>query len=521
MASTPSQTVYCSAVFGVPSYLVGNRLKDISVIKQYGKNKVVSCCILENNTPPTAEGSIRRSTLSLKRFDGAVLREKAVKIEHSENNTVTVLEYIPCGESEVSRSPFGREGTSRLQKAVTSYAVHKVTNSLNRCYVEFKSDLYIKSNEKGDEREEKELNSAIEYFWTTYLETLMLSLEAEVLSEAFPVLSGKIDTEFRKCYEAHEENFCEWASTSKQTFPREAVLENYENVLVCWSRVLQEYKHQKLIAETISADVSGARKVAEEASRQAALSEAAVEELKKKVEELSDPPCFYRPPRDCPPEAPKDKAEVEASKKRQYYNSASIPADRREDGKAAAVTNVVSAAVVPTAGSPPVMRPAPSRYSVSMLKNLFTEKGILNEGEVEVLFKVLDPKSNHFLTADEIKTILLSMDHLGLYEDQDGTQDEVERYRQDIKEVYAARYGIGSPFSSESGNAKQPSHDENETVSSALSRMVNNHNERKEAQRQKAMAHIADDTVARFCFRESGKVFFDEFCLAVMHLFKV
>eukprot|EP00796_Vickermania_ingenoplastis_P008420 gene8420-5900_t len=526
LAMTELREVQTSAVFGVPSFAVGNKLKDLMAIREYGRNKVVSCCILENAIPSTKEGCVRRCTLSLKRFQGAVLREKALKISHEENRTTTVLEYLPSADGEVSRSPFGPEAMGRLNSAVTTYSVHKVTNSLNRCYVDFTTKLEIRPNPNGDEKEEKELFAAIEYFWSTYLESLILSLEAEVLSEAYPVLSGKIDTEFRKAYEAHEQNFCEWAASSKESFPRAAVLENYENVLVCWSRVLQEYRHQKLVAETVRADVDGAKKVAEESARQLACSEAALEAMKQKVEELSDPPCFYRPPNeDLERQYRQDKKhpDVAASRARQFYQTASTTdrtaATELSPGPAAYPTRPVSS-VLPNRDTAPAPKPpaTPSQYSPNMLRNLFTARGVLNEPEVEVLFKVLDPKSNRFLTSDEIKTILLSMDHLGLYEDRDGTLDELERYRMDIREVYAARYSTNSPPPSDNAREKAASRKE-DTASSALERMVNNHNERKEAQRESAMHRIAEDTVNRFCFREGGKIYFDEFCLALMHLF--
>lgn len=524
--NTETREVQTSAVFGVPAYAVGNKLKDLMTIKQYGKNKVVSCCILENNIAPTSAGCVRRCTLSLKRFQGAVLRERAVSIVHHENNTVAVLEYIPCGEGEISRSPFGPQATSRIRSAVTTYAVHKVTNSLNRCYVEFNTKIEMSTNPNGDEREEKELLHAIEYFWSTYLENLLLSLEAEVLSEAYPVLSGKIDTEFRKAYEAHEQTFCEWAATSKEMFPRKEVLENYENVLVCWSRVLQEYRHQKLIAETVRADVDGAKQVAAESARLLAGSQAALEAMKQKVDELSDPPCFYRPPLDeVDRQNRQDQRhpDVAASRTRQFYHTASTTDPNPAAANKAAATAAPAAYTAVVSGekkevTSSKVSPSPTQYSPGLLRNIFTERGVLNEPEVQVLFKVLDPKGNHFVTSEEIKTILMSMDHLGLYEDQDGTLDELERYRTSIKEVYAARYSKNSlPLSD---NARAKAAFKGETASTALERMVNNHNERKEAQRESAMHRIAEDTINRFCFRESGKIYFDEFCLAVMHLFK-
>lgn len=468
---------------------------------------------------------MRRCTLSLKRFQGAVLRERALKLSHQENRTVTVLEYIPCGDGELTRSPFGTQATARLQSAVTTYAVHKVTNSLNRCYVEFSTILKVNTNPKGDEREEKELLDAIEYFWSTYLENLLLSLESEVLSEAYPVLSGKIDTEFRNAYESHEQNFCEWAASSRENFPRASVLENYENVLVCWSRVLQEYRHQKMIAETVRADVDGAKKVAEESARQLACSEAALEAMKKKVEELSVPPCFYRPPNDDIERQIREDArrpDVAASRTRQFYHTAattdpnggnaynSPPAKYPTPSVATVLPTKETAAPKPTAGQ--------QHYCPNMLRKLFTERGMLNDPEVEALFKVLDPKSNRFLTAEEIKTVLMSMDHIGLYEDQDGTLDELERYRLNIKEVYAARYSTNCPPPSETAREKAASQED--TASSALERMVHNFDARKEALRERAMQRIAEDTVSRFSFRESGKIYSDEFCLALMHLFK-
>lgn len=520
---TETREIQASAVFGVPSFAVGNKLKDLMQISKYGKNKVISCCVLENNLPSTMEGCIRRCTLSLKKFQGAALREKAIRLTHSESLTIAVLEYLPCTESEISRSPFGPEGTTRLKSAVTTYSAHKVTNSPNRCFVDFNTKLEIETNPKGDECEEKELIRAIEYFWTSFLENLLLSLEAEVLSEAYPVLSGKIDTEFRNAYEAHEETFCTWAATSRETFPRQLVLENYESVLVCWSRVLQEYRHQKMIAETVQADVAGAKKVAEESARQLACSEAALEAMKKKVEELSDPPCFYRPPNSEENTNANDRRhpDIAASKTRQMYHTASTtnpsqPPNALKEaagrtGSTESQTETVEAAM------PKSNAVIPTKYSPEMLRNIFTERGELNEPEVKVLFKVLDQKSNHFVTADEIKTILMPMDHLGLYEDQDGTLDELERNRASIKELYAARYSRNSPPKTYPPSAPIP----DEPVSSALERMVRNHNEVKEAKREAAMHRVADDTVNRFCFRESGKVYFDEFCLAIMHLFKI
>lgn len=523
---TELREIQASAVFGVPAYAVGNKLKDLMNIKNYGRNKVVSCCILENTLPSTKVGCIRRSTLALKRFQGAVLREKALRISSEDNRTEVVLEYLPCGEGEITRSPFGPQATQRLTSAVTTYSVRKVSNSLNRCFVEFITNIAVQVNPKGDEREEKELLAAVEFFWSNYLETLMLSLESEVLSEAYPVLSGKIDTEFRNAYEAHEQNFCEWAASSKESFPRAAVLENYENVLVCWSRVLQEYRHQKLIAETVRADVDGSKKVAEESARQLACSEAALKEMMQKVADLSTPPCFYRPPNDDVERMIREdrrQPEVAASRTRQFYQTASTKDPKGTsslDSGPAVYPTIPVSSVLPTKDI--VAAPKPPQglqhYSPAMLRKLFTERGAINDPEVESLFKVLDQKSNHYIVADDIKTILMSMDHIGLYEDQDGTLDELERYRTNIKEVYAARYSTNCPPPSQTARDRAAA---GETASSALERMVHNHDARKEALRERAMHRIAEDTVSRFAFRESGKIYIDEFCLALMHLFKV
>lgn len=533
--------VQASAFFGVPSFIVGNKLKNISSIKSYGKNKVVSCCIVENGIPPTEVGCVRRCTLSLKCFQGALLREKAVSIKVGENKTETILEYLPCGESEMNRSPFGPHATFRLNNAITSYAVHTVTTSANRCYVEFNTKLELSSNPCGDEQEEESFGEAIIYFWTAYLETLLRSLEAEVLAEAYPVLSGKIDTEFRNAYEQHEGLFCEWAASSSPNFPRETVLENFENILICWSRVLQEYRHQKLVAETIQADVNGAKMVSRESAKQLATSEASLNEIKKRVEELSTAPCFYRPPSATENTESRENKHnshyVTGSRERQFFQHASTadcaPASstvigsaqiglrkncREAAEKACSSLVQISSSLIPISAS---YQP-PREYSTSLLRNLFTEHGQLNEPQVQVLFSALDNKSKDFVTSQEIKTILLSMDHIGLYEDQDGTQDELERFRESIKEVYATRYSrLHASKSMDSNVSVSTNHAlSDESASSALSRIVKRHDERKEVRRQNAMQRLADDAVARFCFRESGKLYFDEFCLVILHLLK-
>lgn len=534
--------VQASAVFGVPSFIVGNKLKDISSIKNYGKNKVISCCIVENGFSPTEVGCIRRCTLSLNCFQGALLREKAVFIKVGENKTEVVLEYIPCVECEMNRSPFGPHATSRLRSAVTSYAVHTVTNSLNRCYVEFATKLEMSSNPHGDEDEEKLFGEAIIYFWTAYLETLLRSLEAEVLAEAYPVLSGRIDKEFRNTYDKQEGIFCEWAASSSQNFPRDTVLETFENILIGWSRVLQEYRHQKLVAEAVQADVSGANKVSRESAKQLATSEASLRDMIRKVEELSEAPCFYRPQDDKrSTESGHNKQAsqyVTASRERQLFHNASTApcADTPSDQNTVVQHNVgknymaapgkssSSWMQAPSALIPVNHRsPTPQSYSTSLLKHLFTEHGELNEPQVQVLFNSLKNKSQNYVTSHEIKIILLSMDHIGLYEDQDGTLDELESFRESIKEAYATRYSRhDGPKSMDTDIAASVKHVlSDESASSALSRMVKRHDERKEERRQNAMQRVAEDAVSRFCFRENGKLYFDEFCLVIMHLLKL
>lgn len=535
-----TREVQASAVFGVPAYIVGNKLKDISSIKSFGKNKVVSCCIVENCIPSTTVGCIRRCTLSLKCFEGALLREKVISIKSGENKTETILQYIPCGESEMCRSPFGPHATFRIRDAITTYAVHTVTNSVNRCYVEFNTKLQLNPNEHGDEEEEKVFGEAIIYFWTSYLENLLRSLEAEVLAEAFPVLSGKIDTEFRNAYEKKENLFCEWAASSALQFPRQEVLDNFESVLICWSRVLQEYRHQKLVAETIRADVDGSKQVAMESAKQLATSEATLRVMMKKVEELTEAPCFYRPT-DSNGDAGSGQSarlppHVAASRERQFFHKASagddaalcLPAeDATQCGQGEGYLptsnqesfspSQKSVALLKNVHSSP-----PPSFSTVLLRNLFTENGELNEPQVEVLFRSLAHKSQNFVTSDEVKCILLSMDHIGLYEDQDGTLDELERCRESTKETYATRYSRhhfpSSMDTDISASAQKIISDE--SASSALSRLVKRCGEFKESRRENAMKRLAEDTVSRFCFRESSRLYFDEFCLAIIHLLK-
>lgn len=532
-----TRTAFSSFVMGVPAYAISNKLRNIYEIKNYGQKKIVSCCVLENTTPPTEVGCVRRCTLLMQHFGEALLREKLVETYSDDHHTSVVLEYVSSGDGEIDRCPFGIRGHYRLQSARTTYTVTVVSNSPNRCFVQASTTMVVAVNPHGDEGEEASVITAIQYFWQTYINEVLLSLESEVLSQAYPVLSGRLDNEFRRAYEQEEEAYCEWAASSAQTFPRAEVLDHMEKAIVCWARVLQEYRHQKLIAETVKNDVEGARRIAAETAKQLADSAAMVEAMKLlEAKRAEDPPCLYHPPNDAVAQQEvkdRESQNLQQARRRQLYQKCSTtdPNPPIVEASGNPFTKSLQPEEVAT-----VELPIPDRYSPRLLDHLFTSSGSLNEQEASVVFNCLNKKKRNYVSADDVQTILMGMDHQGMYEDIDGTQEALAQLRSRIQECYANRYGptglanvnrlrtqtdaaaklAAAPCAGEPAD----SHLVTRACPNALEKMVIQHDERKAERKAAAMNQLAEDMVGRFAFRDGGKLYFDEFCLALMHLLK-
>lgn len=621
-----SSQAISSTVVGVPRGVVAAKLKNVLAIRDYGRDSLISCCVMENDASPRKVGAVRRCTIELDTYRDTLLRERLVKMEEDEYRTTVVMGYIPCTPDEAHRSPFGA-AMNALTRATITYVASTVTSSLNRTYLEasVSYDVLMAGDPNADPAlrvEELQEKRAIDLFWQLYLDVHVRAIETYVLTEAYPLLEGRIDHEFRHSFEEHEEIFCSWAADISETLSRDAVVEEVEKILVCWSRVLQEYRHQKLVAETVKADVDGSRKVASECAQQLAEAVAALAEEQLQIQSSLPPEKVEQQMNGVSATSTTTLGTGEAPKSTPARGtgslnrvSGSLPHDRRHTTVPRVDSTAVEFAEALLPSAPPVSvkrftpssatlprlpgrfiegstqhtfwsdllppshtAPAASARAItkwskapglfgrtisqgtsktatgfepptvlysSILRHLFHLDGSLDEAAAAQLFTVLqDASSRDAVTKRGIVDLLQSVDSCGLWEGVpvNALQDELS-YRRAVKKWYTdfiraggpARARISVPRPSltdtaattataagEGGCAApaSPSGVVGTVNDSPLQKLVERHAAAREAYKADAIEKLAASAIRQFAFHEGGRLNFEEFCLAMIHLWK-
>lgn len=557
MTSTEGTTslVFSSVVLGVPARIVAPKLQNIMSVKDYTvfADSPISCAVAEDTTPPTAVGSTRRCTLHYEPYSDTVLRERLIATSQDAEHfrTVVTLGYVPCNVADRHRSPFGLDGYEALQEAHTTYTVSVVSANPDRCYVEARTQLTLLNSAAPTSMpatlEAIALHRRVVAFWQSYLDRSLHALAEQVRREAHPSVDSRVEAEFREAYRAMEDRFCNWAGSAAQTFPREAVLGAMEEMLVFWTRLMHDYRQQKLVADGLLADMDGVKQMASVATQQLAQCCACKAMVELQRGEATVPAVEVTPEQHgavtaagATPSSAKEKAQGQGQE-------SSAPAVREAEGTTGSssslpppppsrpvVVKTSTGAEKRTQLPPPQSSPSPSvaaaavpspkpngfteppvPYPAHRLRSLFTTVGSLDESEAAVLFAALHGDTRGYVTASEIQQVLSCMDHCGLYEDCDGTMETAERSRAKLR----SSERNGSHSAADRTNAATPP--TTEPAPSAQQEVVMQAEATTQQTRKtSAMERLATATVSRFAFHERGKLHFDEFCLALLHLLK-
>ncbi|KPI89846.1 hypothetical protein ABL78_1015 [Leptomonas seymouri] len=272
--------VVCSALITVPAAVMVKTLKNIESIKRYGVDGgLIRRCVVENLIPPTEVGAVRRCTLHLPPYADKLVREKLTQyVEHrnqggdnahsKEEGVLSSIEmsldYVPCEEGERHRSPFEPMVEDALRHVRTQIRVFSVTRAPHRCFVEMKAECVLRVHHGCHVSAENKLRdatcrNAVTDFWRSYLDAQLFALEKQVCKEAFPEVETRADGEYRAAFTRHEEVLCDWAANASDTIPRQTVVDELEDILVWWARVLEAYRHQKTLTDLAEALVERVR----------------------------------------------------------------------------------------------------------------------------------------------------------------------------------------------------------------------------------------------------------------------
>ncbi|KAH8617859.1 hypothetical protein ERJ75_000326700 [Trypanosoma vivax] len=569
--------VYASTIIGVPPYAAAALFSDIMRVKDFGVDGLMSCCVMENVLNPTQIGAVRRLTLAFPTVEGKILRERLAAVEDEEFRMTTRMEYIPCDPHDIQRSALGREGSMVLKQATSEIVVNSVTTNPNKCFVEItvRFEVNVERPPESSHRTRDEIKFLdIKRFWQLYSERTVKAAEEYLLSFAIPEVKPPIITKTEKDYFDVEQKLCEWSVDNSPFLPRADVLQTLERALNSWGYIRREIKHQELINIRLEKDFAGAKAVAATAAAVAAAAAASdtcptspftqfhegsfgaaslnnmvktthstvpsvicrqgtnaplhVPDFEKNASCASG---SVRSPKEfLPALVPEKKAEAEELPHRPFFT--------RGGGRALSVPSSETGERVEKNTQSPQQPMVLRRISYSVLRDMISERGVIDDAHAQELFNMLDVYNRGFITEQEVISIIAHIDPLGLYEDKDGTLQVLAASREALgKEIH----GIGmhnfsasdeSPYSvatTEGRNSSinalslPSSTDTRDPVAgkySALQALVIRHEKQKRKLFEEAVKQRAAELIGKYAYRTRGRLHFDEFCLMMIHILK-
>ncbi|ESL11908.1 hypothetical protein TRSC58_00333 [Trypanosoma rangeli SC58] len=540
-------------VLGVPPYVAAGAFKDITGIRDFGVNKLISCCILETLQDSSTVGTVRRITLELPGLPTSILRERLASVEENSHRTCVRMDYVPCDPGEAHRSVFGVEGTKRLLNASIFITVTSVSKNPNRCFLEicakFSVDIDVASD--GIQRAtDNPTYRAIAQFWELYVTSTATALEDYLLSTAFATIERQPDVETDKEFYEVEDEYCQWAAKRCGQIPREEAMRVLEKALNAWLRERRELKHQRMISAQLMADAAGSAAVAATAARDLSLaiaSETSTTEhsVPKQVRRATATLASKSPNVEVnnsmasgvsvtPVVGSSCKTDMEKMEHVPFFSPGGgrslspNPAERETSEKLESEVR----------GTAPPHRPAATVFQKELIFDFLTELGTINERVAQVLFDSLDTSHEGFITEQQVSMVLSHLDPLGLYEDQDGTMRLIEEYRQAVNAGIFRSNAIGQKssdthavFSSAVASSenslpvtlKDQEMEGKETAAEELTplrAMIRRHNEQKKTMWEKMIEKRTTEVMNNYAYRTRGKLHYDEFCLMMLHLLK-
>ncbi|KAH9593182.1 hypothetical protein LSM04_007716 [Trypanosoma melophagium] len=637
---------HASAVIGVPPYLVSRLFKDITGIKEYGRDGLISCCLLENSSAPTGVGALRRITLALPDYDGAILRESLADVRDLTGRCCVDMEYVPCSREDAYRTPFGVNGTNQLVRATMHIRVSAVTAHPKRCFLEITTSFAVNVAEEytvgGLESPVKcrdPVYNRIAEFWDRYTHRIVSAVEQYVLSLAPVVHTHKrMEMEEAQEYTEVENTYCEWAAlghssnnknksnninsdnnnynSAVPTLPRAEVLQTMEKALNAWMRLWRELRHQRRINAQLQEDADGSKAIAATAAANAAEVAAAAAttttttatatgvggvggisttstatatavdgidqgSFRTASDVSSYPSVAPNPYRRLTAAAPGQSTQLNGEKN-------TVPEETRGHIASSKETGIHKLERVPffssgggrclsasTGENRKTMelqkeetqqqqlqlqqgeeqktdvvipyRATPAEFHRDLLQNFLTEFGTINEKNARELFNVLDKNQEGFIKEKGISFVLSQIDPLGLYEDRDGTLLQMAECRCAVglgvfkdKKMGQRSYkkeDFLPPITSTTNTTvtatkekdkfllKQENADGKDSDAAAvqitpLQALIRRHDAQKKAMYDELMKKRTEKLLDSFAYRTRGKLYYDEFCLMMLHLLK-
>ncbi|RNF11108.1 hypothetical protein TraAM80_01075 [Trypanosoma rangeli] len=548
-----SSECQASLVLGVPPYVAAGAFKDITSIRDFGVNKLISCCILETLQDSSTVGTLRRITLDLPGLPTSILRERLASVEENSYRTCVRMDYVPCDPGEAHRSVFGVEGTKLLLNASTFITVTAVSKNPNRCFLEICAKFSVDVDVAPDGIQRATDNPTyrdIAQFWELYVTSTATALEDYLLSTAFATAERQPDMATEKEFNEVEDEYCQWAAKRCGQIPREEAMRVLEKALNAWMRERRELKHQRMIGAQLMMDASGSAAVAATAARALSLATASETSTNKhsvpKQPRRTTAALASKSPTveanhsmtswvsTTPVIGNSSKADMEKTEHVPFFSPGggrSLSPNPAERETAAKLESEVQSAAPPH-------RPAATVFKKELLAEFLTELGTINERVAQVLFESLDTRHEGFITEQQVSMVLGHLDPLGLYEDQDGTMRLIEEYRQNVSSGNFRNNAIGQK-SSDTGPAfstdvassnnsspitlKDQEMEGNETAAEELTpvrALICRHNEQKMTMMEKMIKKRTTEVMSNYAYRTRGKLYYDEFCLMMLHLLK-
>ncbi|ORC91592.1 uncharacterized protein TM35_000051880 [Trypanosoma theileri] len=600
---------HASAVIGVPPYVVSSLFKDITGIKEYGRDGLISCCLLETSIPPTEVGAVRRVTLALPDYDGAILRESLSEVRDAVGRTYVCMEYVPCTYEDAYRSPFGVDGTAQLMRASMQIAVSEVTSHSKRCFLEITTAYTVNVDEgnfvirRDGGMSRDPVYGAIAAFWDVYTHRLVSAVEQYVLSLAAVVHTHtRMEVEEAKEYTEVEDTYCAWAAMNgggtSGTLPRADVLQTMAKALNAWLRLWRDLRHQRRVNAQLQEDADGSKAIVSAAAANAAENAAVIAAATITSADGTDQGSF-RTASDIssfqsltPKPYRRTTAAATLSGQSAHSNGEGSAVQEMTNGNIASSkeTGMQKVEHVPFFSSgggrcltastednsgkehqkgqtkedqktdaPPFRLAAPEFHS-DLLQNFLTEFGTINEKNARELFSVLDTNQQGFINEKGIGFVLSQIDPLGLYEDRDGTLLQMAECRRAVgagvfKDNKSLRRNYNNDvlgpttnitttattsisttttntnmkeedklLGQEGSEGKDNNNNNNNNNADAqltpLQALIRRHDAQKKAMYDELMKKRTEKMLDSFAYKTRGKLYYDEFCLMMLHLLK-
>ncbi|CCW71446.1 unnamed protein product [Phytomonas sp. Hart1] len=356
----------------------------------------------------------------------------------------------------------------------------------------------------------------IHYVWDTFLNRVLTALDQTITDELFATLNTNgVDSQYQKEYNEFESAYCKWAATSSATLSRVTVVEATEPALTSWAQALHELKQQRMIMEGVKKDAESSQRISAEIAKQMVEQQDALQEVllqQKEKEDVEGPDTIITSssssttPRQQRKLSSEKDVKVTPVKKRVYfpksryiYSSDILLANHSEN---------LLKKVGQLKTNDPSWR---TGCTPNLISELFDRNGEMDEQIAQEIFDSLVHVSSlnqgrkilmeddKYLTASELTALLLS----------------VETFENKVPSTVPSKTAADKKYGIPAADAVNSL-----PVDSALRKMVNKHDILQKELREKVMQERAEDAISRYDFRENGRLYFDEFCLALMNLFK-